>query len=313
LKIYAFFKAQADVAHYALMLTDLAFRLLFHCGVQKNQLENWQTQQSAAANRDTIRVRRFVEDEPGTPGAALLKWFGERLSARELVRKPALTAQAQSLFSATMNGATLPAGWVDRWMARNSVRAFTILRRTSLSTGELIARVRRFHAFVNAMWATHGAEIDVVLNFDEVPWSLAGVMATKTLGVKGHSAEQTLVAQRANDSKRCGSLFVLVAWMRTGATRSPLAPDIELTLDDEWQPVRMPYAFLAIKASEPQAAVYRYAPIVEPYASGDAAAPVATEATRTPCRTRTAWRRTTSTRCSPAARPPSIAVATSSA
>jgi hypothetical protein len=187
-------------------------------------------------------TRRFKLDDQGTVGYYLREFFEERLATNTIVTKSMLFAKARKLFEDARKLHTkpgellddsfcMPAGWTDRWIHRNSIRAFSISRRIALPEAEIRSRIQSLHDYVDRLYLKFPG-INIVINFDQIPFAEAGGEAKRTYGFAGQAPH--VVEFDHSKTKRCGSLFAIHAAVR-GA-------------DGEWRGVRFPWAFLMIGA-----------------------------------------------------------------
>ena len=185
------------VKDHAPSLTGLAGEALFGLKYETvrsaSNLDRWETQvASEGATAATLRLRRSTMDAPGTIGGALVAYLNSELRHKRAVRRCDMTNEATRLFAAA--NLKLPTNFVDRWMGRNNVHAFNILRKTSLSPAQVLERLRSLHTFVDNVWASAEAAkrtIDMVFMFDEVPFCYSGTESFKCLSFDGHLGSLT--------------------------------------------------------------------------------------------------------------------------
>ncbi len=192
------------------MLFDLGIEVYF--GVKPGHAaweKLWEKKADASHSQSEKRVRRFVQDKPDTPGGKLIAWFAGELREHRIVLKPRLRREAAKFFHECCPDTPLPSGWLERWMARCHVRAFSILRRINLPADVILARLQSFD---NWLLKVRSPDVhpddDMIVNFDEIPWSRAGGMGDTALG-GGGTAPATNIRIDANESKRCCSLIAI--------------------------------------------------------------------------------------------------------
>ena len=237
------------VSRCATCLTGLAANYLLGMSLDTAQsstnLKKWEkvAKEAPDVNATTLRVRRSTKDAPGTLGGELLSYFRNELQHRRAVRRCDITDEARRLFQAQHQ--SLPSHFVDRWMGRNHIHAFSILRKTTLSVDQLLGRLRALHTFIDDVWASAEAAklvVDMVVMFDEVPFCYSGTESFKCLGFAREGVN--FVSVSANDSKRIATYICVTLLCRRSGCSSVRSGQTDVV--NEWELHKLPGVLLFI-------------------------------------------------------------------
>ena len=118
--------------------------------------------------------------------------------------------------------------WLQSWKTRHNLVPRAAQRKVSHTMDEIRQRLQKFHEFI--FLSRLRRKYVAILNFDEIPWSVAGKMSGGgTLEIRG--TKVVMIRRDVNHEKRCGSFLCAVL--------------VQLCDDGRYQvvPLRCPFLF----------------------------------------------------------------------
>ena len=117
----------------------------------------------------------------------------------------------------------VPKHFVERFMERSKLVMRAVQRCTQIDATEARARVQRFHSFVYAVFKRR--EVNVIINFDEIPATLSGAMSRRLRVVENKGCEVVYSPHNPAHDHRIATLFAALCCIKeNGAWRSVPLP-----------------------------------------------------------------------------------------